>query len=218
MLGAIGALATAMQAVPSPILSDTGLGAQGTVDPNYTLVDPSGQLPLIQYPSGILEGQTTSAPLIGPGGFWVANPLPAQWDSPWVPDTSTDPWVTDNQNYNYIFQTVAGASGIASGYWGVDDTAEMIVGGTVVGDTVVGGTVVSTAATFFELTPFSVSLDQGEAVDFVVYNRVQQFNNPAGLLVDVGGPPAGCPDGGMTAGLLGGALVGLQALRRKLFR
>jgi hypothetical protein len=199
MLGAMSLFAAATQTGATPWLPDTGLGAQGTLDPNYTLTDGSGQLPLIQYPTGAYGDLIPND--------WPSLPGPAQWISPWINGTSTDPWITDNQGYTYVFQTVVGGtgSGMVSGLWDSDDNATMFVNGVPVASrpSWPGG-----------IASFSVPLTAGDIVTFDVYNLPLgsgSYGNPAGLIVST-------PDGGMTAGLLGGALLGLQAIRRKLSR
>jgi len=77
LTGILGLLCMAGAVQASVVLDNTGLGAQGTVDPNYTLVDgyslSTGSISLIQYTSGSPLGT-----LIGSGAPWAANPSGAQ--------------------------------------------------------------------------------------------------------------------------------------------
>jgi hypothetical protein len=205
MLGVLTMFGAAMQTGANPILWDTGLTTVGDQDPHYTLVDGSGQEAVVQAASGVF-GQ-----LIGQNAPWVPNPLPAQWISPYA-GGSTDPWVNDNADHTYIFQTIAGASGTVSGYWATDNSAKIYVDGVYTGQNIDASQL--DAPGYRPLTPFTLTLTQGDVVDFYVLNGDNSgsaYGNPAGLLVST-------PDGGMTAGLLGGALIGLHALRRKLSR
>jgi hypothetical protein len=186
------------------ILWDTGFGgAAGTVDSHYTLVDGSGQLPLIQFVSG------GAGQLIGGPGPWAANPGDgSQWISPWITGTSTDPWVNDNApNYTYDFRTIVVTTGFVSGNWSSDNGAQIWLNGVYTGQSSVGYTAIST---------FALNLHAGDVVDFMVLNGPTGpgLNNPAGLLVDV--TSTNLPDGGATVMLLGAALSAMGLFRKKL--
>jgi len=177
LTGILGLLCMAGAVQASVVLDNTGLGAQGTVDPNYTLVDgyslSTGSISLIQYTSGSPLGT-----LIGSGAPWAANPPGAQWISPYIPNTDTSPWLSDASPYTYEFQTVALSSGTVSGVFGSDNAAEIYVNGQ---DTGIGNT------GFNPLVPFTLTLTVGSIVDFYVDNYAQggTYGNPAGLIVDV---------------------------------
>jgi len=60
----------------------------------------------------------------------------------------------------------------------------------------------------------TVNLSAGATIDFVVGTDGFPYSNDStGLYASI----TSVPDGGMTFGLLGGAMLGLQAIRRKLF-
>lgn len=183
------------QAGATPILFNTGLGAQGTVDPNYILTDGSGTDPLIQYNSSGVKGNLIPT-------FWL--PLPgAQWISPWIPNTDTDPWVSDNQGYTYVFRTTVGGTGtsLVSGRWITDDAAIMYVNGNPVAARGSWPTGSST---------FSAILSAGDIVTFAINNAQNgagYYGNPDGLIVSV-------PDGGLTATLLGMSMLAVGWFRR----
>jgi len=215
MLGVLGTFAAATQAGANPILYGTGLGPEGTTDPNYTILNPNANevnAPLIQYAAGDLNGQG-SVNLIQGGngagsGYWVPNLPNGKWISPFD-GVDTNPWLSDAQPYDYVFQTIVGGigSGTVSGLWSSDNAGQIVVNGVVIYS-------VTDPLHYEYYTPFTLSVYAGEAVDFVVNNQWNgsvPTGNPAGLLVAT-------PDGGTTVGLLGGALLGLQILRRKLSR
>jgi hypothetical protein len=69
------------------------------------------------------------------------------------------------------------------------------------------------------LTPVNFTLGTPVVGQYVEFNVLSLYggNNSGGLdELDVLGGSSSVPDGGLTAALLGGALVGFQALRRKL--
>jgi hypothetical protein len=188
------------------ILFNTGLGAIGTGDAHYTLVDGSGALPLIQALAG------GAGQLIGAPGPWVANPgNGSKWISPWITGTSTDPWVNDTANYTYIFQTIAQNSGTISGNWSSDNGAQIWLNGVATGQISPG---------YSSLSTFNLTLHAGDIVDFYVLNGPlgPGQNNPAGLLVDVTSMSfsTSFPDGGATVMLLGAALSAMGLFRKKL--
>jgi hypothetical protein len=211
LLAALVVLAFSPIARANSILADTGLGTQGTIDPNYTLVDPysvtTGSSPLIQYTSGIY------GTLIG--GPWVANPEPAQWISPWIQGTPTDPLYSDANPYDYVFQTIAGASGTVSGGFAADNACQIYVNGVYTGITIPPSGY-GTQSAFSMLYPFTLTLSAGDIVDFVDDNYAQggEYGNPAGLLVDVTSQTL--PDGGMTVTLLGLAVGVCGLFARKM--
>jgi hypothetical protein len=203
---AIAAISSA-QADTITGLKNTGSGASGSGDSNYTLSAASSDtwisssVPVITYDSQ------------WPIGPWLANSS----DSKWITPTSTqgqslDAWSGGTYTYTLAFDL--------SGYNA--STASFV--GRLAADNAVtvklNDTVISSAAGFTDWTAFSANsgFTSGlNTLQFVVTNWQQDSGNPTGLRVEFASSSiAAVPEPETYAMLLGGlALMGVVARRRK---
>lgn len=205
MLGVLGAVALTVRANTIQIgtgLDSTGnLLGSGSSEQNYTVagVDTSAIAYVeTQYP-----------------GAWVGNLANGQWISPVNPETGQPSQQIGLFSYT---RTIYGI-GSMSGEFSSDNGGALYVNGTLVAQTAGWPDTITGDYQFF--TQFNnIVLNQSvNTIEFVVYNALYtpdtEIPNPTGLIV---AGTATVPDGGMTVILLGGALAGMQALRRKLRR
>jgi hypothetical protein len=196
LVGALGALSA-----PAAIIgiTNTGVGAPATVDPNYTITssaDPSFPGPAAFVTAAI------------PGGYF--------------PNDSTSKWIDLSPNANtniapgdYDFRTTFSlvglnpATAVLSGSWSSDNRATMFINGVntlnALGDSV-----------YNVLTPFSISsgfVAGLNTIDFIVNND----SGPSALRVEISGTasPSGVPEPASLSLLAIGAMLTLTRARRQ---
>ena len=123
-----------------------------------------------------------------------------------------DPWISDPARYFYFTQNVS--AGTYTGKFASDNDAWLLVNGIEVKNNLAGfPSGGGSDPGYHYWTDFSFSTPVDAVVTFKVYNRPLDgyTGNTAGLIVQV-------PDSGTTMIMLGGALCGIGALRRRLSR
>ena len=173
----------------------------GSIEGNYT-VTGLGDSSAIAY----VENQYP--------GAWVGNLPTGQWISP-VDATTGQP---SQQIGLFSYTRKIDGFGSLSGEFASDNGGALFVNGILVANT--AGWEFGDDGDYRSFINFSATLNQAvNTITFEVYNTNPDISpNPTGLIV--AGTAEGdvsVPDGGMTVMLLGGALVGLGALSRKLF-
>jgi hypothetical protein len=182
-------------------LKNTGLGASGTVDSNYSLSSAASTTPVITYDSQ------------WPIGPWLANDSTSKWITPTGSQgESFDPSSNGTYTYTLTFDLTGynAASAMFSGRLAADNSVQVKLNNSVIG----GGT------GFTDWTSFGASsgfVSGVNTLDFVVNNWAQNGGNPTGLRVEFGASSiAAVPEPETYAMLLGGlAMVGALARRRK---
>lgn len=212
------ALAIAQSANANTINIGTGLDgsgnplAQGQLQTLYTVSGPQAY-PYTSVPSG---GTVNAAVAYYYGGPWVPNTTAGQWISPVAPADQTSYEDQAVGYYNYSL-TIDG-TGTISGQFSSDNPGALFVNGALTSAQGPGWGTLNDLSSYEYWVPFTVSVSGPTTIDFEVLNLPGGFSgNPTGLIVT--GSATGnvnIPDGGLTVALLGGALAGLQALRRKL--
>ena len=174
----------------------TGLDANGNLlspgaaEQNYTLTGV-GANPIVYYY----------------GTAWVANQATGKWISPSASGSATT--AVGISAYTRTI-SVGASGGVLDGYFSTDNPGQLSVNGSqyVISN---AGWPSSDQGTYRSWTHFNTLLLPGlNTVQFQVSN----LGGPTGLIVY--GTATGVPDGGLTAMLLGGALLGLGAVRRKV--
>jgi hypothetical protein len=190
-------------------LKNTGLGASGTTDTNYTLSAASSDTTIV-----------STTPVITYDNQWPIGP----WLSS---DTSVSKWITPTSSQGQTFD--ASSSGTYTYSLSFDLTgynaATASFAGRLAADNSVtvklNNSIISTATGFTDWTAFSASngfVAGTNTLQFVVSNWAQNGGNPTGLRVEFGtsSVAAAVPEPETYAMLLGGlALMGLIARRRK---
>jgi hypothetical protein len=212
-LGLLAGSMTVAHAVPILTLFNTGVNAAGvpladnSVDPHYTVSGPF---------AGPNAYATTSA-----AGYPVG---------PWIGDSATSAWLAPSMDTNGLFGGVftytttfnlAGLSSLSAlitGRWAADDgggLSNIILNGTPMGISNVNG--------FSSWTSFSLSSGFKPGLNTLAFQVENSGGGPTGVRVEMTGSanslaatPAGVPDNGPTAGLLGLGLLGVETLRRRL--
>lgn len=182
-------------------LKNTGLGASGTVDSNYSLSSAVSATPVITYDSQ------------WPIGPWIANDSTSKWITPTSSQgESFDPWSNGTYTYTLTFDLSGynAATAAFSGRLAADNSVVVKLNNSVIGS----------ATGFTDWTSFGASsgfVSGVNTLDFVVTNWAQNGGNPTGLRVEFGASSvAAVPEPETYAMLLGGlALVGAVVRRRK---
>jgi hypothetical protein len=183
-------------------LKNTGVGASGTVDSNYSLSSAVSTTPVITYDSQ------------WPIGPWIANDSTSKWITPTATQSdSFDPSVSGTYTYTLTFDLSGynAATAKFSGRLAADNSVQVKLNNSLIGS----------ATGFTDWTNFGASsgfVSGVNTLDFVVSNWAQNGGNPTGLRVEFGmSSVTAVPEPETYAMLLGGlALVGAVARRRKL--
>ena len=210
-------LACGLSAFGDPIaIFSTGVDSSGspltpgTVDSHYALVSA---------PSGV----TLTAIATSPNGAWTPNTSTADWISPGSSGGTSFPPGT------YDYQTTFDLTGLdpttaqLSGKWTSDNNGWIDLNGVMTG-------VTSAFAGFGSLSSFSITsgFQPGlNTLDFVIVNGSDSFS-PTGVIADISGTatasssvsgPSAVPEpSSLSMFILGGGLLGLGGLGRKLAR
>ncbi|HWW73138.1 MAG TPA: PEP-CTERM sorting domain-containing protein [Duganella sp.] len=203
---ALSALAfSSAYAAAIPGLYNTGAGAPGSVDQNYSLM--------------VLSGDTSSdrAYISQDGqvrGEWLANDATSKWITPTdFAGASLDPTTAGEYIYSLGFsltaEQAAGAS-FQARYAGDNDVQVYL-----------NGRLISGAASFASWTDFGANsgfLAGGNGLQFIVTNYAQADGNPTGLRVEFLNSfvPGAVPEPETYAMMLGGlGLLGAVARRKQ---
>ncbi|MTV36176.1 PEP-CTERM sorting domain-containing protein [Duganella radicis] len=182
-------------------LKNTGLGASGNADSNYTLSSAVSSTPVITYDSQ------------WPIGPWLANDGTSKWITPTASQSeSFDAWSAGIYTYSLSFDLTGfnAASASFSGRMAADNAVVVKLNNSVIGS----------GSGFTDWTSFSANsgfVPGANKLDFVVTNWAQNGGNPTGLRVEFGSSSiAAVPEPETYAMLLGGlVMVGAFARRRK---
>lgn len=198
---ALASLITTVHAANITGLKNTGLGASGTADGNYSLSSAASTTPVITYDSQ------------WPIGPWLANDGTSKWITPTASQgASFDPWNNGTYTYTLTFDLSGynAATAMFSGRLAADNSVQVKLN-----DSVIGGATGFTGWTSFGASSGFVS--GVNTLDFVVTNWAQNGGNPTGLRVEFGTSSiAAVPEPATYAMLLGGlVMVGAVVRRRK---
>lgn len=200
---------------------NTGIGAPGSIDPNYELIHaPTGidLAPVIIDPTQLAWPWAVPTP----GVNWIGvTDDDARTVLPYAP---SDPGHLDDAGGLYIFRTTFDLTGFAAetvalnGFWAADNLAEIFVNGVSTGISRSGTGDVGYDLQPFALTPGSF-LSGINSLEFHVTNLNYQADpgNPVGLLVqgmELEGTPTAVPEPG-TLLLLAMGAIGAAATRRR---
>ncbi|HEX5344229.1 MAG TPA: PEPxxWA-CTERM sorting domain-containing protein [Duganella sp.] len=182
-------------------LKNTGLGASGAIDSNYSLSSAVSTTPVITYDSQ------------WPIGPWIANDSTSKWITPTSSQgESFDPWSNGTYTYTLTFDLSGynAATAMFSGRLAADNSVQVKLNNSVIGS----------ATGFTGWTSFGASsgfVSGVNTLDFVVSNWAQNGGNPTGLRVEFGASSiAAVPEPATYAMLLGGlVMVGAVVRRRK---
>lgn len=195
-------------------LYNTGVDSAGNIQANYS---PELHYSLVSTPGGTSSVRVAAD----------SNGYPVfVWDGYGATSNSLSEWIGPNSDYylngpvgNYDYQisfSLAGldpATASITGQWSTDDLGTNIL--------INGHSTGYTAGFATNWSSFAISnpgyfVAGNNTLDFIVYNS----GGPTGLRVEMTGTaqPSAVPDGGATATLLGSALLGLAALRRRITR
>ena len=182
-------------------LKNTGLGASGAIDSNYSLSSAVSTTPVITYDSQ------------WPIGPWIANDSTSKWITPTSSQgESFDPWTNGTYTYTLTFDLSGynAATAMFSGRLAADNSVQVKLNNNVIGS----------ATGFTGWTSFGASsgfVSGVNTLDFVVSNWAQNGGNPTGLRVEFGTSSiAAVPEPATYAMLLGGlVMVGAVVRRRK---
>ena len=205
--GVGSAHATVIGIADTGLASGGGLGANGSVDPNWTITAGTG--------TGITSNPPVSAYVATdnyptfPFNYW-SKPLPgSQWITPTTsPGQSFDPGSNGTYTYTEKFYATAGA--VIEGQYLSDNTVAniTIIGGLSTLSVASGGAFVT--PTSFDFSP--IAHTGYYTLNFTVENTAQGTFNPTGLDVAVAAVPEPATWGMMILGFMG---VGFMAYRRK---
>ncbi|SHM65266.1 PEP-CTERM protein-sorting domain-containing protein [Duganella sacchari] len=199
---------TAAHAASITGLKNTGLGASGSADTNYSLSAASSDTAI-----------GNSVPVITYDSQWPIGP--------WLSNSSSSKWITPTGSQGQSFD--AGSAGtytysLSFDLSGFNAASASFVGRLAADNAVVvklNNQVISSASGFTDWSSFSAStgfVSGLNKLDFVVTNWAQNGGNPTGLRVEFGTSSvmAAVPEPETYAMLLGGlALVGAFARRRQ---
>lgn len=202
---ALSALTTAHAATITG-LSNTGVGAGGTQDTNYTLTAVSD--PWIGTVVPVITLDNT-----WPVNPWLANTTTSKWITPTANQgQSFDAWNTGTYTYSLTFDLTGydAATASFSGRVAADNTVKVLLNGTEVGS----GNSFSSWGSFSATSGFASTTN---TLEFVVTNWAQNSGNPTGLRVEFDASAVtAVPEPETYTMLLGGlALLGVAARRRK---
>ncbi|MYM67387.1 PEP-CTERM sorting domain-containing protein [Pseudoduganella sp. FT55W] len=192
---------TSVHAASITGLKNTGVGASGSVDSNYSLSSAVSTTPIITYDSQ------------WPIGPWLANDGVSKWITPTANQAdSFDPASAGTYTYTLKFNLS-----------GFDASTASFVGRLAADNSVVvklNNTIIGNATGFTSWTDFGANsgfVNGLNKLDFVVSNWAQNGGNPTGLRLEFGSSSiAAVPEPGTYAMLLGGlVLVGAVVRRRK---
>jgi hypothetical protein len=197
-------------AIVGILVASVGLAARANVIQIGTGLDGSGNLIgagasegnyAVTYngnPIGAIAGQDAGSPP------YINNQPNGQWIEP--ANHAVDP----SGLFTYTETFFNGSSGSVNGVFASDNAGKVLVDGVIVTQT--SDWEYNDNGAYALPHTFGGTLVPGlNTIEFEVYN----ISGPTGLIAY--GTATGVPDGGMTAGLLGGALIGLQMLRRRMF-
>ncbi len=239
---ALFALAASAISQAAPVVNSTGTGGAGLPDPYYQLIMLPGVYPEA-LPADYSDRTAVSAYRLEAGGLprnpWQAYPEPVHWIAPqtWYGEYGSDPWGT------YIFRTTFDLTGFAldtvslGGLWSSDNCGfDIRVNGVstgnwgmvspmclssqhafTIGPSVAVQTLIGGVPQVSHVNPFISGIN---TIEFIIRNEecVGCPRNPTGVSVyfnDVRGDLAYSTPEPATFGLLGAALAGLTALRRR---
>lgn len=186
-----------------------------------TGVDDAGAVLSVGSPEQhyiVTSSATAPIEVVNVPSAWL-TPTPADsavWIGPDIIDANQPGLGTDANPESWWYSltfTTSSATPVVSGYWASDNDSSIYLNGVFTG--------LSVGITQFgALTPFSISsgfLPGENTLTFRVQNAGPQASgNPSGLIVTGMPNSFGVPDGGATLALLGAALIGLVAFRRRL--
>jgi len=197
LAGVAAAMAAPASAAPIVDLYNTGLGAAGAADPNWTRAGGTA-----------FRGNPIN-------GNWLANNATSRWLTPAANgNQSFDPTVAGNYAYSLVF-SLAGfnpATASFAGRFAVDNRVSSI--------TLNGVTINGSGGTFNQWTNFSSLANAfvagNNTLTFNVVNAAQRTGNPTGLRVEfLSSDVSAVPEAATWAMMIGGfGLLGL-ALRRR---
>lgn len=178
-------------------ISNTGLAAEGSVDPNWTV---NGAPAFVAVSDGF------------PIGIWRPNDGTSAWIMPIAGDFDTHP-----ENTTYTYGTTFTLNGLDPAtaelsYQALVDNeiTDVLLNGVSTGNISILGAAAFTA-TYRIASGFRSGLN---VLEFVTQNRGGTTGNPAGLRVEITGTAAATPEPS-TLFLLGAGLAGLAIVRRR---
>ena len=187
-------------------LSNTGLGAEGSAEPNYTLTSS----PCASASCGGVFVAITDGYPIPP---WIANNAASKWIKPQGGAVDDDP------DGDYTYRTTFDLTGLdpttasITGQWATDNAG---------GDILVNGISTGYATgiqSYLAFSAFSISggfVAGLNTLDFLVNNDPCPCNNPSGLRVEMTGTAAAVPEPSTLLLMGAGVLVLLGRSRRLL--
>jgi hypothetical protein len=221
----IAALALASIAHASPILTlfNTGVFADGSLEPDGTLGD--GHYTLVSVPGGTSTIRARTAA----GGFPIPPYILDDTLSRWIGPNGTQPG-TGAFDFNgpgglYDYQTTFDLTGfnpgsaLLSGQWAMDNEGvNILINGVPTGIQFLDPS--GTGVPFLNFSAFSISTGFRPGIntlDFIVSNAGNTADNPTALRVEISGTAtlASAIPEPATLLLFGAGLAGLMLLRRK---
>jgi hypothetical protein len=197
-LVSVAVLGLALAAQANTIQIGTGLDSFGGLLPassteiHYSAAGPNAENSAIAYVQPFY------------GGAWVPNQSTGQWISTQIGG------VPSQELGNYTYTLTINGVGTMSGNWASDNASTLWVNGNLVATAAYAGS-------YNSWHPFTANLTECvNTIQFKV-NNANDANggpNPTGLIVYGTADVTPCPDGGLTAMLLGMGLLGLGYVRR----